>query len=202
MMKKITFMMLTILLLTTACSSDQDTKSGDAIIDIAELTGFEKNLIEMMNSQSFVYDIDIKNRDVKELRATVDYYENGELISSTPDFTASLSEIDFKDPIRTVFMRQHANEDNEQWISAIITDNGQASATTEPSGEKAEEMALSAWGGISNATPLLIGEKKIIAHIIQSNKDGVTSPNQIDTEEQFKMMTDYEQVYLISVELR
>ena len=198
MRKMVTFILLSLLVLF-GCSSEGNTKDGDATINVADLTDAEESLIEIMNSQSFAYDVEINNKDVKEIQATVDYYENGEFVKSILNFS---TEVDSEDPIRTVFMRQNANEDHEQWTSAVIKENGHASAYTDPIEEKLEEMELSAWDGLNSPTPLFIGEKKVVAHIIQTNKDGISSLNNIETEADLKATLDYEQVYIMSVELK
>ena len=49
---------------------------------------------------------------------------------------------------------------------------------------------------------VIIGESKVIGTIAYSSKDEMSIVNEIETKEDLKRATDYEQAYLISVELR
>ena len=63
------------LLLLTACSKDS---ASDALIKPAALTKFEESLVDLTTEHFFIFDLEIKNDEIKEIKGTVDYYENGE----------------------------------------------------------------------------------------------------------------------------
>jgi hypothetical protein len=60
---------------------------------------------------------------------------------------------------------------------------------------------LTTWGGIVDPVPLSIGEKRVIASVVQSNKNTVSSRVDIVSEEDLREATNYEQVYIISIEI-
>ena len=61
---------------------------------------------------------------------------------------------------------------------------------------------MSTGSGSVSEVPLFIGEKKVLATIAYTNNKGMTILNDIETKEDLKRVTDYEQVYIISVELK
>ncbi|WP_404451360.1 hypothetical protein LG329_13585 [Virgibacillus necropolis] len=75
----------------------------------------------------------------------------------------------------------------------------QSSVTTKNDIEERENMA-SGSGSISEL-PLTIGEK-VVATIVYTDEKGMSILNHIETEEDLKMATNYEQVYVISVEMK
>ncbi|PAV29683.1 hypothetical protein CIL05_09935 [Virgibacillus profundi] len=192
------FFLITLSLLS-ACSNEVES---DAVIEEAELTEFEKNLIELTGDQSFVYDYEINNDEVKEIHTFIDYYEKGELIERVSEMGTTLSETQSDDPMRTVFIRKQVNENEEQWITSIMSNSGSSSADAVNDISKRKEMNSASWGGITSRTPVNIGEKQVVASIVKSNKNGVSTYNIIETEDDLKRATDYEQVYIISIELR
>lgn len=193
---------LIILLFLTACSQEQETSDGDAVVSEADLTDFEKNLTQIIDEKSFIYDIEVNNDDVTEIHTTIDYYENSELVRSIADSSTTFSDADMEDGIRTVFMRKSANERNEQWITSVITSSGSSIAESLNDLEGREELDSSAWGGVISPTPLFLGEKKVIASIVHTNDSSVSVINTIKTEEDLRRATDYEQVYIMSIELK
>ncbi|WP_404451359.1 hypothetical protein LG329_13580 [Virgibacillus necropolis] len=98
-------MPLLLLLLLCACS-EKTTTSSDAVIKQAELTQFEKNLLELMDNRSFAYDIDLKNDQVSKITGTVDYYENGEFVRQISELSTKIMEEEHKEVVRMVFMQQ------------------------------------------------------------------------------------------------
>lgn len=197
-MKYFSIVILIILSLLTACSNEE---KGDAIIKEAELTDFEKSLMEIAGKESFAFDIELNNENVEEVHTKIDYYENGEFIDSLSEFSSALSESDLKETIRAVFIRQEITDQEEQWISSVITADGSGSSTIKNKIADSEEMS-SAWGGIPSSASLNIGEKRIIASIVHSNRNQVSVLNSIETEADIKRATDYERAYLISIELK
>lgn len=196
---KYSIVILITLSLLAACSNEE---KGDAVIKQAELTDFEKSLIEITGEQSFVYDIELNNNEVKEIHTFVDYYEDGKLIDRVSEYSSSISESEKEDPIRAVFIRNQIDEDEEQWISSLMTNSGSSRGDSVNDIKGREEMGSASWGGISSPTHVEIKEKQAVASIVKSNKNSVSTYNIIETEDDLKKATDYEQVYIISLELR
>ena len=188
------------LLLLTACSKDS---AGDAMIKIAELTKFEESLVDLTTEHFFIFDLEINNDEITEIKGTVDYYENGEFVRKVSEINTGISEEENnEDKLIVAIIRQARNDKEEQWITSLITESGQSSGTVLNNIDgKAREKFASVWGGV-NEGPLTIGQKKVIGILAYSAKDGLSMANSIETKEDIKRATDYEQVYIISVELR
>lgn len=198
-MKHITFSMFLVLLLLTACSGE--TTSGDAVVKQAKLTGFEKNLVDLTGDHSFVFDIELKSDEITGITGTIDYYKDGKLVRQIGGISTQIMEEDYGDTIRAVFIQQPKSKNQEQWITSIMTDGSQSSGNTLNDDIGAREKMDSASGEVSEA-PLFIGEKKVLATIAYTNDEGITILNDIVTKEDLKTATDYEQVYVFSVELK
>ncbi|MGB5944845.1 hypothetical protein [Paenisporosarcina sp.] len=188
------------LLLLTACSKES---TGDAMIKIAELTKFEESLVDLTTDHSFIFDLEINNDEIAEIMGTVDYYENGEFVRTVSGITTAISEEENKeDKLTVAIIHQARNDKEEQWITSSMTEDGQSSGTVLNNIDgKAREKFASVWGGV-NEGPLTIGQKKVIGVLAYSAKDGLSMANSIETKEDIKRATNYEQVYLLSVELR
>lgn len=104
-----------------------------------------------------------------------------------------------QEAIRMVFMREPKSDDQEQWITSIMRGGSQSSVSTKNDIEKRKKMALGS--GTISEVPLSIGEKKVVATMVYTDEKGMTIINNIETEEELKMATDYEHVYVISVEM-
>ncbi|MFD1849872.1 hypothetical protein [Oceanobacillus bengalensis] len=201
-MKQIAIGWIILLLVLVACSSEDEMEAeGDAAIQVADLSNYERNLTNLIGDQVFVFDLDVTNKDVEELHTIVDYYEDGELVDTLGGMSMSINEEDREDTIRTVFLYQKPNTGEETWITSIMTQNGQASQNTPHDISGREEISSTASAEIAMPAPLFIGETKVIATVINSNKSGVSTYNEINTEEDLEKATDYEQVYIISIEL-
>lgn len=187
-----------LLLLLCACT-EKTTTSSDAVIKRAELTPFEDNLPKLIDNRSFAYDIDVKTDQVSKIIGTVDYYENGEFVRQISEISTKIMEEEQQEAIRMVFMREPKSDDQEQWITSIMRGGSQSSVSTKNDIEKRKKMALGS--GTISEVPLSIGEKKVVATMVYTDEKGMTIINNIETEEELKMATDYEHVYVISVEM-
>lgn len=190
-----------LLLLLCACT-EKTTTSSDAVIKRAELTPFEDNLPKLIDNRSFAYDIDVKTDQVSKIIGTVDYYENGEFVRQISEISTKIMEEEQQEAIRMVFMREPKSDDQEQWIASIMRGGSQSSVSTKNDIndiEKRKKMALGS--GTISEVPLSIGKKKVVATMVYTDEKGMTIINNIETEEELKMATDYEHVYVISVEM-
>ena len=198
-MKYLTISIILPLLLLTACSKDS---AGDALIKHAELTKFEENLVDLTSEHSFIFDLEINNEEITEIIATVDYYENGEFVRQIGNMGSAISQENIEDTIRVSFIQQPINENEENWLTSVMTDDGQSSGTVLNKIDGKARINFAAGSGGVNEGPLIIGESKVIGTIAYSSKDEMSIVNEIETKEDLKRATDYEQAYLISVELR
>jgi len=188
------------LLLLTACSKES---AGDAMIKNAELTKFEESLVDLTSEQSFIYDIEINNDEITKITGTVDYYENGEFVRQISNTSSEISEEqNNEETIRVALIHQPRNDNEEQWITSFMTEDGHSSGTVENKIDGKARMKFASGWGIVNEGPLIIGKSKVIGILAYSAKDGLSIANSIETKEDIKRATDYEQVYLLSVELR
>ena len=147
--------------------------------------------------------MEINNDEIAEIMGTVDYYENGEFARNVSGISTAISEEENnEDKLTVAIIHQARNDKEEQWITSLLTEDGLSSGTVLNNIDgKAREKFASVWGRV-NEGPLTIGQKKVIGVLAYSAKDGLSMANSIETKEDIKRATDYEQVYLLSVELR
>ena len=194
-----TFLVLSLVLLTS-CTKEI---KGDAIIKNAEMTTFEESIVDLTTDHSFIFDLEINSDEITEIMGTVDYYENGEFVRTVSGISTAISEEeDNEDKLTVAIIHQARNDIEENWITALMTESGQSSGTVINNIDgKAREKFASVSGGV-NEGPLTIGQKKVIGILAYSVEDGLSVANSIETKEDIKRATDYEQVYILSVELR
>ncbi|MFD2630166.1 hypothetical protein [Oceanobacillus kapialis] len=189
--------LLSLLGLITACTTE--AKGQGASIKEGELTDYERSLTDMVSENFFVYDVEFLNDNATTINLKVDYYQEGEHIDTIIDLASSLEDIEKNSEVRLLFMSTPF-QDQEKWDAAIITENGMASTTVDEGLPKIEEV-----GGISGytgQTELKIGEETIIGSVVKSDRDTITSPVNMDTEEGLKKATSYEHVFILSATLK
>lgn len=197
-MKKIC-LFIAVLFLTACSSTDSD---GDTVIDEADLSDFEGSLVNAITDASFIYDIDIENDQLDEMIAVVDYYKGGEKKERVVELSYSLSGNEQNDTVRLAFIKQKINETTDKWMTTFISEEGSGTAETENDLTSEGGMTSTVWGSSSMPISLSKDEEKIIAHLIYSDESSISSPNHIETEEDLKHITNYEHVYLMSMELK
>lgn len=197
-MKYLTLGLFLMLFTLTACS--EETTTSDALINQAELTSFEKSLADLTGKYALIYDIDLKNDKATEITGIVDYYENGEFVRKISEVSAPITEENNTDTIRVAFIQQLINDSEENWITSFMTDEGQSSGTNKNKIDQLDQMS-SGYVGLSKDS-LFIGKKKGLATIVYTNKDELAISNNIETEEDIKRATNYEHVYIISIQVR
>src|SRR5699024_222129 len=105
--------------LLSACSQEK-AEEADAVIEEADLSSFEENLMNMMNNSAFVFDVEINNEDIEDLQLTVDYYEKSDFVDQVVDMSTMVaSEEGPEGSIRAVFTQSNPVENEEQWIAAV-----------------------------------------------------------------------------------
>ncbi|MCZ8537095.1 hypothetical protein M9R32_07890 [Paenisporosarcina quisquiliarum] len=195
-MKYLTLGILMVFLLS-ACSGE--SKSGDAEIKRSELTNFEENLLSLSSQHSMVYDLELKNEAAKEIVVTIDYYEKGKFVRQITELTDRI--VENQDSLRLAVLQQvNKNEDN--WITSIMNESGMSSVAFPQPTDERERMNLGSTSGGIELGALVIGERKIIYSIAYSSSDEMSILQNIETKEDLKKATNYEQVYIVSVELR
>jgi|SRR5690625_219886 len=202
MKKYISIYIFIILSLLSACSQEK-MDEADAVIKEAELTSFEENLINMINNSAFVYDVEVNNEDIEDLQLTVDYYEKGEFVDRIVDIsTMVVSEEGPEKYIRAVFTQSNPAENQEQWIAAVMTNNGYSSGESANENMKDRKEMSSTWGGVNLPVDVNEGERQVIGSMIYSGKNAVSGVSNIETEADLKKATDYEQAYILSIEVK
>src|SRR5690625_1586486 len=201
-MKYIPIYVFIILSLLSACSQEK-TEDADVVIEEAELTSFEENLMNMMNNSAIVYDVEVNNEDIEDLQLTVDYYEKSEFVDQVVDMSTMVaSEEGPEESIRAVFTQSNPVENEEQWIAAVMTNSGYSSGESPNKNVKDRKEMSSTWGGVNLPVDLKKGEKQVIGSMIYTNENTVSGTSNIETEENLKEATDYEQVYILSIEAK
>lgn len=173
---------------------------GDAIIKKVELTKFEEGLVDLTSDRSFIFDMEINNDEITEIIGTVDYYENGKLVRQVCKMGSGIEQENIDDTIRVAFLQQPVNENEEKWLISTMTDDGQTSGSFKNNIDGKERMKFGSTSEGVIEGPLIIGESKVIGAI--SYLVNGSSTYSIKTKEDLQRATDYEQAYLISVELR
>jgi hypothetical protein len=185
------------LLLLTGCTKES---KGDAVVKHVELTKFEEGLVDLTSDRSFIFDMEINNDEITEIIGTVDYYENGKLVRQVCKMGSGIEQENIDDTIRVAFIHQPVNEDEEKWLISTMTDDGQTSGSFKNNIDGKERMKFGSTSEGVNEGPLIIGESKVIGAI--SYFVNGSSTYSIKTKEDLQRATDYEQVFLLSVELR
>ncbi|MGB3262181.1 hypothetical protein [Paenisporosarcina sp.] len=195
-MKYIKLGILMVLLLS-ACSGE--SKNGDAEIKRSELTQFEENLLSLSSQHSLVYDLELNKEAAKEIVVTIDYYERGKFIRQITEMTDRI--VEDQESLRLAVLQQ-VNKDEDIWITSIMNESSMSSIAFPQNTDEQERMNFASTSGGIEVGGLVIGERKIIHSIAYSNSDEMSILQNIETKEDLKKATNYEQVYIVSVELR
>ncbi|WP_216827616.1 hypothetical protein [Alkalihalobacterium elongatum] len=180
--------------------SREEQKS--AVIKNGELTPFEEGLLQSIGDRAFVHDIDIENLDVSEVYVTVDHYTKGELVSKVVEMTTPIYENSDDKIIRTVFINQQfENNKKERWALSVMTNSESAHGSIERELNLDEDYSLSAYGGITDPVSLSLNELYAVASVIRTNEDTITVINGPLTNEELKEVTNYDHVYIVSIQL-
>ncbi|MEN1968068.1 hypothetical protein WMZ97_08325 [Lentibacillus sp. N15] len=185
-----------LLLILSACSGEQ---KGDATLKEAALTDFETGLLDMMSDTAFAYDLHLANDNINEIHATVDYYTKGQFNSHVIDFSTKVSS-STDEPFRILFISQQTDDDHIQWISSVISNDGQSTAKSEAIPIKSVMDYASGSNNELDAFP--IHKKKIVASLVYSNKKQITVRHDIKTKKDLQQATNYKKVFLITLELQ
>lgn len=173
-----------------------------AVIKNGELTPFEEGLLQSIGDRAFVYDIDIANVDVSEIYVTVDHYTEGELVSKVVEMITPLYENSEDNVIRTVFINQQfENNKKERWTLSVMTNSESAHGSIDKELNLNEDYSLSAYGGITDPVSLTLNKTYAVASVIRSKEDAITVINGPFTEEELKETTNYDYVYIVSIQL-
>jgi len=194
------FGLIFILLILTSCSRQNET--SDAIIQRAKMNEFESNLLSLISQHDLVYDLKIKNRDVKAVMTTIDYYENGQYVQQLSQLRAPILEEEIKKELKLVIFNHPLTETEESWTSSLMAGSNNSSVTIKNDITSSKKMNFSSVSGGRDKASLTIDKSKVIATIAYSNKNELYIIDEIDSEEDLKKATKYEHVYIISVELK
>lgn len=96
-------------------------------------------------------------------------------------------------------MQQEDASEYDKWISVVMTESGHSSMTGEV--EKKEDLSVESRGGVDEPVSLETGERQVVAYIVQTDEQSFSGRSHITIEEQLEEVTDYEQVYVMSIEL-
>lgn len=191
-----------IVLFLVACSNTKAlTNDADATISVAQLTDLEKALVDLSTSESFLFDLSINNDGLTEIVTAVDYYENGKHVKTIEESVTTIENLIDHKLLKLLFLVKD-DAQKQEWIIATIEDGGYGSSEVVVERNDENELKSSVTSNVANNTPLYKNEKRVVASIVKTNKDAVISRTDFNSEEEFQEAIDYEEVYLISVELR
>ncbi len=206
-LRSLTVMAFLLVFILAACTDTDESapetdpdKKGDATIAKADLTNFEKQLMDLSNYTAFAYDVNLHNQKAKGLQVTVEHYENGEKVDEVINMESGLERVKPSDQLRVVFLRQQINQGKEKWIGSVVRDNGYGTTENIIDSPSDDYTSVSS-GGIGSNMPMNIGERQYAATIKHTNQTSVSQRTNLETEADIKQATDYEQVYLLSVKL-
>ncbi|WBX80221.1 hypothetical protein PD280_22005 [Virgibacillus salarius] len=197
-MKRLIFPLLIMIVLLSACLSDERR----IMIKRGELTEYEQKLNQLIGDQLLIYDIQHATDQVEAAIATIDYYEYGQYKDTVSNISISFSAEDLEESIRLVVLNQQM-EDKEKWITAFLTKTAVVSNENERDLVGKEEVGQSTGvGGIVEPTPIQLNDKQVIGSIVRTSKGEMATMNHIESEADLKRATNYEQVFIISLELQ
>lgn len=182
------------ILFLVACSDKS------VIISEAELTEYEISLTDMLSEQHFAYDLDVQDKDISEITIGIDLYKNSKLVKRISEDSYVIEDEDRNDPLRLVFLLTKQDEKNSNWVSAVMTASGNSSFISD-FGVDTVSYNSNVGGGILNQTPIELGKEHVIGVVVYSNKDSVSVESEIETEEDLKKVTNYEQVFIIKLKV-
>lgn len=197
MLKKITKIMFScfMILFLVACSDKS------VIISEAELTEYESSLTDMLSEQHFAYDLDVQDKNISETTIGIDLYQNSKLVKRISEASYLMEEEDRNDPLRLVFLLTKQDKKNGNWLSAVMTASGNSSFISD-FGVDTMSYDSNVGAGVLNQTPIELGKEHVISSVVYSNKDSVSVGSEIETEEDLKRVTNYEQVFIIKLKVR
>ena len=194
------YLTLGILMIFLLCGCSDDSVKGDAKLKRAELTSFEENLLSLSSNHSMVYDLELKNEAAKEIIVTIDYYEKGKFVRQITEMK-DLIEGD-KEDIRIAVLQQTNSSNEENWITSILNTSGMTSLSFPQDTTEREKMNFASYSGGTDEGVVVIGEPKIIHTIVYSTLGENPILKDIETKDDVKKATNYEQVYIVSLEIR
>ena len=194
-MKRYRYLFISLLLtVLTACTSE---KQSNIIIEEANLSKSEKQLLGSLTDHSFVYDVELHNYEPAAVELSVDYYENGEQKEERPFLKTSLPHEELSENKFRIILAQQNINDTRQWIGSIIHSSGSSSFKTDP--QKIKETTSSVYAYTNLSEPIEMEEKHLIGYIIYSNDTTHSAPNEIHSEDVLEHLTDHEEAYLLYV---
>lgn len=196
-MKYLTLGLLMVFLL---CACSDQSEEGDAKIKRTELTSFEENLLSIASKHSMVYDLELKNEAAKEIVVTIDYYEKGKFVRQITEMKDLIEED--KESLRIAVLQQPSTSNEENWITSIMRKSGMSSLSFPQNTTERDKMNFASTSGGIDEGLMLIGEQKIIYSIVYTELGEMSITQDIETKEDLKKATNYEQVYIVSLEIR
>ncbi|MCU9614663.1 hypothetical protein OEV98_14055 [Caldibacillus lycopersici] len=176
-------------------------ENADGVMKTAELSDFEINFAEAMGDGYFVFDLEISNKEITDIQSTIEYYESGKFIKEIADFTTPLFSAELKEPIRMLYVQQKLNEKEEYWTTSVMTNNGPNNFQFNNNIAKKKHKGETNWSPMVMPQALFKGEKKVIA-VVVSTDDKASIINEIKDEVDWQQVIDYDQVYVISIEIK
>ncbi len=182
----------------TACSLKNNDNTA-VTIDSANLSAFEQNLLDLIGEYTSVVELQINDNDAEIIEVSIDQYKNGEKQEEVMLFTSYLDDTDLSKPIR-VLISKRTNHKDIEWLASIISDEGTASMESKTPLEK--EYTGSAFGMANMPTSIHLGEKKVIGTVALTDSDSVHIRSDIESDEDLKEATDYEEVFIINLTVK
>lgn len=178
----------------TACTK-KNNNDTPVTIDSANLSTFEQNLLELIGDYASVIELQINNKNAEVIEVSIDQYKNGEKQEEVMLFNSYLDDTDLSKPIRVLISKQ-TNRKELEWLVSIMSEGGTTSMESKTVLEK--EYMGSAFGMVNMPTSIHLDEKKVIGTVALTDNESVHIRSEIESEEDLKAATDYEEVYIIN----
>lgn len=176
------------------CNSNDKNKfgktnvaQGAGEIVQAKLTDKEKQLLQGLEiDKYFIFEANIKDKNIKSLDVWTDYYENGKFKVKVSGIGTNIELPEDKD-LRIIFSTQRAltEDKKERWSFGITSTNGGGRGSTVI--EKSKDVISSTWSSIEKKE-IDIGKDMTLAVIAEAKENGITSisVNELNGEKAIK----------------
>ncbi|MDY0405385.1 hypothetical protein P5G51_008220 [Virgibacillus sp. 179-BFC.A HS] len=193
-------MMISCICLLGACTQKQ---IPDAELKEVKLSNFERNLLSAVSANAVYYNVKINNKEVRTINLYIDHYKNGKYEDQVVAFNQPIEAV--KDGVQIMYVLHRIDDTHMKWSVSIATSNkdGSENGLAGTSNDiKIAENDSGASGGVSLPKTLALGKKTVVGTDIHTSKESIAIRSDIKTKEDIKEVTNYEDVFLMSVEIK
>jgi len=167
----------------------------------AKIDGFSNNILKGLADTSFLYDINITGKDVKEWSVQIDEYSKGKYVRTLITMSDPFQEENRPTRFKLAAARQVLSKTSEKWslITYSKADQTTASGTVD---DTKTDYSVSSYSMAHLPLNLKKGEQKAIGALVLTEGNSIAAFSGFEGEENLKTITNYDKVYLIKAELK